>query len=388
MKDQKKPVRPVFHMGRVTVRAIRGPDEHGRFYWRTFRYEGGKEHKRALGWLSRADAEDAAEEVRKRTTTSVRDDVRNITDLMECWMGAQEDRTDLKPKTLNALRYSCGHVKDTIGEVPVGGLDLTTVERYRNIRQREGAAASTIRHELGALRMAWGWGQELGACPARKVPRVPVKGGAVYCDYTPTAVEVAKVLAKLEERLQPTRGRPLRDWPLVYLLLEYAMGARAGEIAALEWADIELEEKDGIVHLGRHEGNSKTGPRDFPIEGTVVTRLRAWRLRARGDRVFPVAIESAIDRLDRAHLPAACAAAGVPRFTLKGFRKLLVDTFARSKGKVDPATAASLMGHSPTTMWEYYRKVNDADRRSAVKAMRLGAVPQIGRVISMDKDAP
>ncbi len=58
-----------------------------------------------------------------------------------------------------------------------------------------------------------------------------------------------------------------------------------------------------------------------------------------------------------------------------------VNTYARS-GVVDPATAASLLGHSPRIMWKYDREVSEEDRRKAATVVRLGVLPG-GEVLAL-----
>jgi hypothetical protein len=78
-------------------------------------------------------------------------------------------------------------------------------------------------------------------------------------------------------------------------------------------------------------------------------------------------------------LKRACTAAGVKPFTPHGFRRMVVDRMIR--GGIDPATAASLTGHSVEVMLRCYRKVTDDDRRQAVLKAGLGHFPLPGQVI-------
>lgn len=61
------------------------------------------------------------------------------------------------------------------------------------------------------------------------------------------------------------------------LWLQYATGARIGEIAYLEWADVDLAA--GTLALGRHLGARKTGERVVCLADEVLEELRAWRDR-------------------------------------------------------------------------------------------------------------
>ncbi len=69
-------------------------------------------------------------------------------------------------------------------------------------------------------------------------------------------------------------------------------------------------------------------------------------------------------------LRRACERAGVPVFTPYGLRRSAVDRMARAG--VDPATAASITGHSAQVMLQHYRKVSSEDRRDAIRRAGLG----------------
>ena len=71
-------------------------------------------------------------------------------------------------------------------------------------------------------------------------------------------------------------------------------------------------------------------------------------------------------------LRAACARAGVPRFTPYGLRRSAVDAMARAG--VDVATAAAITGHSPEVMLRLYRTVTADDRRRAIAMAGLGSL--------------
>lgn len=391
MRDRSKPALPKFHMGRLTVRAIRGPDEHGRYYWRTYRYEGGKEIKKAIpGWHLQQHAEDLAAEMRGGADAPNRDDIRTVGDLLEYWIGEQEAREKLAAGSKRVWKLACRHLKETIGDVALTALDVTTIDKHQNLRFRtDRAAVTVVRNELSVLSMAWVWGQQLGACPIRKLPRAkPLKDKPVYCDRVPTALEFAKVLHELERELKPSPARPFRDWPVMFLRLEFATGARPGEIGALEWGDVQINARSNsaVITLGRHEGAQKTGAREFPLEGDIVSQLRAWKLRSTGERVFPVSRRTCLSVVGERKLRAACERVRVPRFTLKGLRTLMANYFARNQKDVDVGTAAALMGHSPATMWKFYREVSAEDKRRVSKVLRLGAVPTVGQLLILNGD--
>ena len=107
--------------------------------------------------------------------------------------------------------------------------------------------------------------------------------------------------------------------------------------------------------------DTKTGPRWFPVPVEIASSLKEHFAENEGPLIAgspKVAPQIVRDRLRR-----ACKAAGVKPFPPHGFRRMVVDRMIR--GGVDPATAASLTGHSVEVMLRSYRKVTDEDRRQA-----------------------
>ncbi len=371
-RKSKKPAKLI--VGPVKARAIRGPhkDGSGRWYWRAEVYSAGKTETVWTGWavrdaaslrLAELIAAGGLEGPKRREAN----EIHTLGDLMEVWVGMQEDRRDLSPHTLHAYTNGARHLKGTLGEVRIDRVDLSTLQRYRDARLRT-AASGTVDLELGILRMAWRWGRELGACPARELPRVRLKVKAARNRRTPTRADIARV------------DEHLSGWPRVAFQLLFGTGARIGAISRLKWRDVDLD--SGLIRLV-----GKTGAREVPIAPELVALLREWG----GDTPTPGAWvlgvrPVSVGGLRVRYLPRACEAAGVEPFTPHGLRRAAVDALLRAG--VDVGTAAALLGHSPKVMLEHYRKATIDDRRRAVTAARLGTLPA-GTVIpfnSKDKE--
>ena len=101
----KKMKRPKFTVGPVKVRATRGPKDDGSWYWRAVVYRDAAEHTLWSGWATRDQAEAdlagrvAAGDTEPKDKAATEALPRTIGDLMECWMYAEEQRHDIKPKT-------------------------------------------------------------------------------------------------------------------------------------------------------------------------------------------------------------------------------------------------------------------------------------------------
>ena len=255
--------------------------------------------------------------------------------------------------------------------------NIAAVHRQRGTTPRPPLAiAETVRRGRVRRRVPWpeagqpvfggvedgGAGEDGG--PRRRgggdpLLRVRVKvEGYVINHRTPAPEEAASVLARLDGLM------------LLVLQLLAVTGARVASICAVREGD--LDEIRGLLIP-----DTKTGPRWFPVPADLATSLKEHFAMNEGPLVAgspTVAPQIVRDRLKR-----ACKAAGVKPFTPHGFRRMVVDRMIR--GGIDPATAASLTGHSVEVMLRYYREVTDEDRRLAVLKAGLGHFPLPGKVL-------
>jgi integrase len=372
----KKPRRPkIIVMGRVRVRAIRGPREDGRWYWRAETYAGDDSATIWTGWGTEEEAaRNVGEKVAKGDLTPrPRQGSGPITLglVLDRWLAAQEARSDLKWRTSKAYRVNVSlHLVPHLRDVDVTRIDRRTLETYRDRRSGEGAAGRTIRAELEVLGTAWRWAQEMGAVPDRALPHVEVVVRPVRSRKRPSLGELARVIAKARPR-----------WVALMIQMLAGTGARIGEIATVTWADIDLTE--AVVRV-----NDKTGPREVPIGQWLVDALEQAKA-ANPTALNPFGRGSGYIRKHFVtFLRRACGEAEVGYFTPHGMRRAAVDTFAREG--VDIATAAVILGHSPEVMLKHYREVTVEDRKAAIQRVRLGEIPPpetpAGQVLDLDAE--
>lgn len=349
-----------FAVGRIRVRVADGPKPDGvTWRWRADVAAGlkpdGSQIRRHVwgGWATRDDAERqvialaAAGDVEAEPS-----ELRTVFDLLDCYIGWLQDRPRRSPHTSRHRRYAAQAVcRSFVGELEVGRLDRAALERYRDTAIAGGRAPSTVREDLVTIGAAWRWAREQGLVD-RELPRVTVDvkpDDAVYSRYTPTADEVARVLAAL-----PKGGWA---WRCAYLLA--ATGCRRSEIATLTWDRVDL-----VGRLVSVQG--KTGRRRVPLHPDVVAELATWERR--GERVHGVAVNTVAQLTLR--LEQACEAVKVPKFSAHGLRRAGVTRMYRAG--VDPAVAAAVFGHSPTTAMRHYRAVAEEDLAAAVVASGMG----------------
>ena len=169
----------------------------------------------------------------------------------------------------------------------------------------------------------------------------------------------------------------LDGWPRLAVRLLAATGARVGEVAGLRWQDVDWQAR--AVRL-----DGKTGERWVPLGDSVVVELRAWAGEApvAAEYVLGVVPKTSINALQVIHLPKACEAAEVPRFTPHGLRRSAVDALLRAG--VEVAAAAAFSGHSPEVMLRAYRRVTMEDKRKALAQAALSDLPR-GEVYDLEK---
>ncbi len=376
----RAPRRPnAVRLGDLGARVVRGPKD-GKWYWRLWRTRNGVEDTVQTGWFTELEVDKvlAGLVAHGVDTPRARNRVETVTDLLEFWLGDQQQRPDLSPRTVEVRTAACRHLKPGIGAVVVDALDRSVLEGYRNHRLREPVrlprkkrvdgqptgeweptdtgrltAPRTVHFEIHVLRMAWKWGREVGIVPARDLPSISVQiKGHVRNRFTPTQQQVALVLRELE------------GWARLGLLLYAGTGARLDEVAALTWRQVDLAGEVVDVH-------GKRGTRTVPLAAPLVAALRDAGPGAPDERVLTCAHGTARAIYDR--LKVACKHASVPYFAPGGVRRLVVRALYRS-GE-DPSVAGAVVGHSPVVALRHYREVTGDEMREAMTKARLGFLP-------------
>ena len=338
-----------FGVGPVRVRAINGPRDN-QWYWRAEIHENGASRSVWSGWATRTDAAKQVAgivaEVDFDPVGSI-GDLETVFDLLDVWLGSVDARQDIAKSTQILYRRRSRQIARVLGSVLLERIRLSDLEGYRNRRLRERAASGTVAGELRILKIAWRWGSQTGICPARDLPSPPLKVSPVRNRYTPTQTEAAMVLQQLE------------GWERSAFLVLATTGCRIGEIASLRWDQIDLDRREITV-----TGKRKT--RTIPVRDETVDALVA--MDRTGAFVFPVAKTTLIQGLQR-RLPMSCSAAGVPRFTPHGLRRMVQNTLAEAG--VDIADYAAILGHSPQVALLHYRQVRPNSLRSAIAVAGL-----------------
>lgn len=334
----------------LTLSVVRGPRDDGRYYWRARTAGGG-----STLWTGWATREEAARQGAQLLVTppapAPEPRLGTIADLLEVWLDFQGTNPNLRDSTRQLYAKYARHLRRVLGKLPVEDLKLATMEGYRDLRLKEGAAPRTVSQELVGLRAAWNHASRSGQVPPRLLPEVRVKvRGYVLNHRTPTEAEVAALLPYL------------RPEHALALHLLTATGARIGEIVYLRRKAIDLPTR--LIHL-----DGKTGPRTFPLTEDLEALLQG---RLDGTDRPLLDLPRHADQAIRAAIARACARAGVPPFTPHGLRRLAVVRMAQAG--VDVATAATITGHRPEVMLGTYRTVRPEELLEAMLRAGLDSV--------------
>lgn len=313
---------------------------------------------------------------------------RTVRELLGYWKAHQRKRLgadeQLQERSFLAYSHSVRRLanKDSpeqIGDVAIEDVRSLLLENYALARGALGHAPKTVNDDVSVFLMAWRWGRKHELGPERHLEPTPLKPKPKRPTRTPSREEILALIGAL----------PPRYALLVRLM--YATGARVGEIAALEWADVDLNRR--ALRLGIHPGARKTGERMAAVVPDVVDALRAWAARpadpvTQGYRPVPQEVRdrwvlgvkpvSAVSRLMKL-LPDACAKVAEEmklgpeegRITSHALRRWCATEMGRAG--VSVKTAAAQQGHSPEMNVDYQRPTLD-DQAIAVARAGLGVI--------------
>jgi integrase len=187
--------------------------------------------------------------------------------------GAASDKSRLKT------------LKEEFGSYRLASLNSSQISKFRDKRLKIVGPQSVI-HEINLLNRvlkaaSMDWGIALpGGLPTAQV-RMPVKPRGR--DRRVTPAEIEKILAASE-------SEELRT--IVILAVETAM--RRGELASLQWEDIDLKNKTAYLP------KTKTDvPRSVPLSPAAIKALKALPKKTEG-RVFALQAESMSQAFERA----------------------------------------------------------------------------------------
>jgi len=240
-------------------------------------------------------------------------------------------------------------------------LDITrdVVAGYIKLRLAEGAAAQTVKHEVGILGRAFTLAVDAGHLLQRPRFPMPRVNNARQGFFTDT--ELRALLPHLADYMRP------------FIEAAYITGWRRGELRSLRWAQVDWEA--GSIRLER--GTTKSGePRSFPF--TAHARL-AELLRERREETSRFERESGTVCAWVFHRSgrqvgwyydgwrSACAKAGFPGRLVHDLRRSSARNLVRAG--VSERVAMTLTGHLTRSIFDRYHIVSNSDQVEAVRKL-------------------
>jgi integrase len=257
-------------------------------------------------------------------------------------------------------------------------LDITAdvVKRYIQLRLDKGAAAATVKNEIGALGRAFTLAYRSGHMPNRPYlpsPRVSNARTGFFTD-----AEVRTLLKLLPEYMRP------------FVEAAYITGWRRGELRNLRWAQVDWE--GGTIRLER--GTTKSGePRSFPFAAhpRLAELLRERRAQTSeferdNETVCPWVFHRNGHQVSWYYdgWRTACEKAGVPGRLLHDLRRSAVRNLVRAGASEQ--VAMSITGHKTRSVFDRYHIVSSNDQVEAVKKLAAlhGAIaPERRKVVAI-----
>ncbi len=260
-------------------------------------------------------------------------------------------------------------------------IDMTpdVVRSYVQHRLGEGAAAQTVKHEVGILSRAFALAVEAGLLPYR--PRFPMPRVSNARSGFFTDAEVGRLLEHL-----PAYLRPLTE-------AAYITGWRRGELIGLRWSQVDWE--TGTIRLER--GTTKSGePRSFPFSAhpRLAEILRGLReetsaLERSSESLCPWVLHREGRQVRGWYYDGwrtACKKAGVPGRLFHDLRRSAVRNLIRAS--VSENVAMSITGHKTRSVFDRYHIVSSQDQTEAVRklaALQDATVKEPRKVVNLEE---
>jgi integrase len=256
-------IMPYKHYGKWRARWI---DAAGKQCSRNF-----DDHRSADYFEKRMKAE--AEEVRRGARLAV-PARRLFGELCDHWLVTRAARKRSRVDDESIIRR---HLRPAFGTVPLDQVGVADAECY--IASHAHLNKKTIANHLTLLIAMLNFARDLGwleRVPRIKKPRVRAHGQDYQ--YLRTDADIRRFLAAAAE-----------EEPMVHALYATAVytGARAGELAALRWDDVDFAQR--LITIQRSfDGPTKAEDvRHVPIVDVLLPVLREWRLRNPLPIAFP-----------------------------------------------------------------------------------------------------
>ena len=260
--------------------------------------------------------------------------VKNYQELADLWLDSYQ--LTVKPQTfLDTKRMLYNHLIPVFGTLKLTKLSVSYIQSFINDLSTQLVHYAVV-HSINRRVLQYGVSlQLLPFNPARDIilPKQPKRESTAIKFI---ASDDLKALLLHMEKLAFKKYSYYLDYVLYSVLL--ATGCRFGEVVALEWSDIDLE--NGTISISKNYNRflkligtpkSKAGVRTISIDKKTVNMLRLYKNRQRqlylqsGARASSVVFATPTREYQnlatrQEALDRRCAEISIPRFTFHAFR--------------------------------------------------------------------
>lgn len=270
----------------------------------------------------------------------------NTLSLTEVLADFEDDCQERGLRGLDRIRSHLNQIRAYFGTLAAAEVNELRIDRYRKHRLAQGIVRSTINRETQYLTQALQLAVE-----KKLLIHVPV-----VKKYTENNARQGFFEIDDFERVVVLLPEDLQD----FVRFGYHSGWRRGEIAQLEWSDVEQE----VIRLKPTISKTKDGRLLALVGeiGAVIERRRAVQMptvplvfyRVRRGNIWPV---GRFDKVWR----KACTQAGVQGRLVHDFRRSAVRNMTRAG--VPEKIAMSISGHKTRAIFDRYNITNEEDIR-------------------------
>lgn len=234
-------------------------------------------------------------------------------------------------------------------------------------------APATVNRQVAMISAVLSWGMGIHSkYVTRNVARIPAVKENNKRDPYKSGWSEEKQAALLDAcRDLVTGEKNKRPEPALYLLVQLALctGARAGELLALKWPDVDLEA--GTIRITKNTSRDTTKNEQFrtvPIYGEALELLRAERRKRRFDRDLVIRNSRTGKPYNyRSHWEQAKREAGLKDLRFHDLRHVAASDMAMAGETLGSVQAA--LGHSSPAMTNRYAHYADSAISDLAKRM-------------------
>ena len=339
--------------------------KRGKVWWMSLNYQG-RQIRRSTETTDRRLAEAILGKLRVSIVEGkffdkLQEQERTLQEMMERYF---EERGN-QLATARALRNTVKRLYEVLGEERVlAEITSDVLAQYKTRRAADGMKPASINRELALLSVAfnmarrhWKW------CRTNPVSEAGLCPGEVERDRWLTPEEEARLLSACPR------------WVQEMVLFDLNTGLRFGELAALSWADIDLQRR--LLTVQKSKNKTK---RTIPLNQAAVAILKNRIRSTKTNLVFYTRChtrywESNVWRAFK----AATTQAKVEDFRLHDLRHTFATRLVQS-GK-DLYGVQRLLGHKDATMTQRYAHHCPESLRALVEALDITIPAQSGGMV-------